>query len=281
MSESPPRPAIQARTIGSPNPFAAFDRKHRALTLELACRDIQGRYRGASLGMAWSLLSPLLMAGIYTLAFGFILKSRWPGAESTSDFALILFLGLVVHGLFAEVLTRSPQLIVANTNLVKRIIFPLEILPWTTVTAALFHACANSLVFLALMVFIHGGIPWTAALLPLVLLPLVLLCVGIGWFLSAMGVFLRDIGQITGVVATALLFLSSAIVPVSTLPASYQFVFRINPLTFIIDQAREVAYWGRLPDWKGLLVYILCAFVVAILGLMFFRRLRRGFADVL
>jgi lipopolysaccharide transport system permease protein len=281
MSESPPHPAIQAQTAGPPNPFLAFDHKHRALTLGMARRDIQGRYRGASLGMAWSLLSPLLMAGIYTLAFGFILKSRWPGAHTTSDFALILFLGLVVHGLFAEVLTRSPQLIVANTNFVKRIIFPLEILPWTAVIAALFHTCANSLVFLVLMLMMHGGIPWTATLLPLVLLPLVLLCVGIGWFLSALGVFLRDIGQIMGVVATALLFLSSAIVPVSTLPIEYQFVFRINPLTFIIDQAREVAYWGRLPDWSGLLIYALCAFVVAMLGLVFFRKLRRGFADVL
>lgn len=281
MSVGPPLPSAQARTAGSLNPFAAFDQKHRAMTLELARRDVQGRYRGASLGMAWSLLSPLLMAGIYTLAFGFVLKSRWPGTGSTTDFALILFLGLVVHGLFAEVLTRSPQLIVANSNLVKRIIFPLEVLPWTTVLAALFHASANCAVFLALMLVIHGGIPWTAILLPVVLAPLVLLCVGIGWFLSAMGVFLRDIGQITGVLATALLFLSSAIVPVSALPDDYQILFRMNPLTFIIDQAREVAYWGRLPDWSGLIVYMFCSLAVAMLGLIFFRKLRRGFADVL
>ncbi|RDY68987.1 ABC transporter permease [Lysobacter soli] len=276
-------PKNSVRAGGVPvNPFIAFDAQHRSLTWELSRRDVLGRYRGASAGMAWSLISPLLMLGVYTLAFGYVLKSRWPGATgSTVDFALILFLGLLTHGLVAEVMTRSPMLIVGNSNLVKRIVFPLEVLPWTVVLATLFHLCANILVFVLLSALVRGTVPWTIVLLPLVLLPLVFLSVGLGWLLSSLGVYLRDIGQFMGVASTALLFLSSAIVPVSTLPANYQLLFHLNPLTFIIDQVRNVAYWGVLPDWRGLALYAAGSVLFSALALTVFRKLRRGFADVL
>lgn len=262
-------------------PFSAWTR-HRSLTLELSRRDILGRYRGASFGLLWSLISPFFMLVVYTLAFGYILKARWPGTSgNTADFAMLLFLGLLTHGFFAECLVRAPSLISANANLVKKIVFPLEVLPWTVVLSAMFHALTNILVFIALNLILRGEVQWTLVLWPLVLAPLALVALGTVWLLSSLSVFLRDIAQITGVLATAMLFLSSAIVPVETLPESYQALFRLNPLTFIIDQVREIAFWGRTPDWSGLLVYTGAALLFAYLAFAVFQKTRRGFADVL
>lgn len=255
---------------------------HRNLTWEMTKRDVLGRYRGANFGLLWSLISPVFMLLIYTLAFGYLLKARWPGTSGNmADFAMLLALGLIVHGFFAECMTRAPMLIVSNANLVKRIVFPLQVLPWTVVLSALFHALANSLVFVVINYAFRGELVPTLPLLPLVLLPLGIAALGVGWLLSALSVYLRDIAQLTGVLATALLFLSSAIVPVETLPEHYRWLFRANPLTFIIDQAREVAFWGRMPDWSGLCVYAGGALVFAWLSYAVFQKLRRGFADVL
>lgn len=256
--------------------------KHRSLTFELTQREVLGRYRGASFGLLWSLISPFLMLLVYTMAFGFIMKGRWPGSTgSTTDFALILFAGLTVHGFFAECFTRAPQLIVSNTSYVKRVVFPLDILVWSMTLSALFHLLMNMVVLLLLYLCVKGSIHPTAVLLPVVVLPLVILTVGIGWISSALGVYLRDIGQIAGVIAAAMLFLSSAIIPVESVPASYRIVFELNPLTFIINQVREVVIWGRLPDWTGLALYTLIACVVAFVGHRLFNKLRVGFADVL
>lgn len=269
---------IAAKLAG---PFDAWWR-HRSLTLEMTKRDVLGRYRGASFGLLWSLISPFLMVLVYTLAFGYILKSRWPGTSGDmADFSMLLFLGLIVHGFFAECLNRAPGLVVSNPNLVKRIVFPLQVLPWVTVLSALFHALASSLAFVVVNLALRSEIVPTLPLLPLVLLPLALAALGVGWLLSSLSVFLRDIGQVTGVVAMAMLFLSSAIVPVETLPPEYRLVFQLNPLTFIIDQAREVAFWGRMPDWSGIGIYAAGALVFAYFGYAVFQKTRRGFADVL
>lgn len=245
-------------------------------------RDVLGRYRGASFGLLWSLISPFMMLVVYTLAFGYILKSRWPGTTgNTADFAMLLFMGLIVHGFFAECLIRAPSLITGNPNLVKKIVFPLDILPWTIVLSAFFHAIMNTAVFVLLNWLMLGEVHATILLWPLVVLPLVFVTLGTVWLLSSLSVFLRDIAQVTGVLATAMLFLSSAIIPVETLPQRYQLVFRLNPLTFIIDQAREVAFWGRAPDWVGLGLYLLGAMAFAYAGFAVFQKTRRGFADVL
>lgn len=256
--------------------------QRRSLLAELTKREILGRYRGASIGLLWSLISPFLMLMVYTLAFGYILRSRWPGTSgSTTDFALILFVGLVVHGFFAECLTRAPQLVLSNPGYVKRVVFPLEILACSMTLTALFHLAMNVVVLIALKWFWHGELFWHMVLLPLVIAPLVILTVAVGWFLSALGVYLRDISQFVGVLATAMLFLSSAIIPVESLPENYRWVFYANPLTLIIDQAREVVIWGRMPDWTALGLYAVGATVLALLALLFFRRMRGGFADVL
>jgi lipopolysaccharide transport system permease protein len=263
------------------NIFSAF-RQNRSLVFELTRREILGRYRGASFGLLWALISPFLMLLVYTLAFGFIMKSRWPGATgSTAGFALILFVGLTVHGFFSECINRAPVLIVGNANYVKRVVFPLDVLVWSMTFSALFHFAMNTVVLLLLQLFQNGEIHATTLLLPVVLLPLIILTVGIGWILSALGVFLRDIGQVVGVISAAMLFLSSAIVPIESVPEHYRWLFIANPLTFIINQAREVVIWGHAPDWRGLVIYSVVAVVVAVAGHAFFEKLHRGFADVL
>jgi lipopolysaccharide transport system permease protein len=264
-----------------PGPFSAL-RAHRSLTLELAKRDVLGRYRGASFGLLWALISPFLMLLVYSFAFGFVMKAKWPqGEQGNVHYSIILFIGLIVHGFFAECLNKAPVLITGNVNFVKRVIFPIEILPWPMVMSALFHTFMNFLVFLALHIALDHAVSWTSIFLPIVMFPLVLLMLGVSWFLAALGVYLRDIGQITGVLATALLFLSPAMYPVDILPPGYRWLIMINPLTFIMEQAREVALWGHLPNWAGLGIYTFCALLVMYLGYGAFRLTRRGFADVI
>jgi lipopolysaccharide transport system permease protein len=262
-------------------PISALS-EHWSLTLELAKREVLGRYRGASFGLLWSLLSPFLLLSIYTFAFGTVMGGRWPEIESgQTNFAIILFAGLIVHGFFAECINRAPSLVLANPNFVKRVIFPLEILPWPMVLSALFHALMNVVVFIALRLVMDQAFSWTIVLLPVVLLPLVVLSLGVSWFLASLAVYLRDIVQVTGVLSMALLFLSSVMMPVESVPESYRWVFIANPLTFIIDQARNVMLWGRMPDWTGLSIYLLIALAVMYMGRAWFMVTKRGFADVL
>lgn len=262
-------------------PFSALG-KYRHLTFEVTKREVLGRYRGASFGLLWSLINPFLMLIVYTLAFGFILKSRWPGyTGGTTEFALILYVGLIVHGALAECMIRAPGLIPGNANLVTRVVFPLHVLPWTVVLSAVFHMLANAIIFLVLSLLVRGHVPWTVVMLPLVWAPLIVLSVGISLFLASLGAYLRDVGQVMAALVTAMLFLSSAIVPISAVPERYRIVFELNPLTFIIDQSREVAFFGHMPDWKGLLIYLAIALAATYAAHAIFQKARRGFADVL
>jgi len=255
---------------------------HRSLTWELTKRDVLGRYRGASFGLLWALISPFLMLLIYTFAFGTVIGARWPEVESGgASFAIVLFAALIVHGFFAECLTRAPLLVASQPNFVKRVVFPLDVLPWPMVLAAGFHALANLFVFLLLQLVLDGAIHATALWFPLVLLPLAVLGLAVGWLLAALGVYLRDIGQVTPLLSVALLFLSSAMVPPSVLPEAYRWVFELNPLSFIMEQSRDVLVRGIAPDFVGLALYAAVCCVLAVLARGLFARLRRGFADVL
>lgn len=246
-------------------------------------REVIGRYRGSVFGMAWSLFNPVFMLAVYTFVFSMAFKARWgtSAEESRTQFAVVLFVGLVVHSLLAEVLNRAPTLIVSNANFVKKVIFPLEILPVVTVGAALFHGVISLAVLLAAFFLFNGYLPWTAVLTPLVLLPLLVLAAGLGWMLSSLGVFLRDAGQTIGIVTTAMMFLAPVFYPVSALPEEIRPWLMLNPTTFIIEQAREVLVWGRAPNWGGLGLYSMVAVSLAWLGYAWFQKTRKGFSDVL
>lgn len=257
--------------------------KNRQLISQMSRREVVGRYKGSVFGLAWSFFNPVLMLAVYTFVFSVIFKARWGlgSEESKTQFAVVLFVGMIVHSLFAEVLNRAPGLILNNGNYVKKVIFPLEILPAVTMGAALFHTLVSlGVLVIALLVF-NGYLPWTAVLTPLVLLPLILLTLGLAWILASLGVFLRDVGHTTSVITTVMLFLAPVFYPVGALPEEFRPWLMANPLTFIIEQAREVLVWGNMPDWMGLGLYTLVATLGSWAGYAWFQKTRKGFGDVL
>jgi len=257
--------------------------KHRQLIKQMAWREVVGRYKGSVMGILWSFINPVLMLAVYTFVFSVVFKAKWGvgGEESNTSFALILFVGLIVHGFLAEVLNRSPSLILSNINYVKKVVFPLEILSVINLAASLFHSVISLVVLLIASVAINGYVPWTIILIPVVLFPLATLVTGLSWMLASLGVFIRDIGQTIGIITTVMLFMSPVFFPLSAMPEKYQPFILANPLTFIIEQAREVLLFGHLPNWSGLGIYMIIASTVAWFGYIWFQKTRKGFADVL
>jgi lipopolysaccharide transport system permease protein len=257
--------------------------RHRSLIYQMAKREVEGRYRGSSLGILWSLALPMLMLTVYSFVFSVIFASRWPGSAEGSklQFAVILFAGMIVFGVFSECVQRAPNLVVSQPNFVKKVVFPLETMAWSTVCAALFHAGISLAVLIVLLALTQGGIPVTALLLPLVLLPLLCLTLGLTRFFSALGVYVRDVGQVLGVAVTALMFLSPLFYPAAALPADFRWLATINPIAFSIEQARDVLIFGRQPHWRALFIYLIAGVATMWVGFAWFQKTRRGFADVL
>lgn len=255
---------------------------NRNLVYQLTKREVISRYRGSVLGLAWSFFNPLLMLAVYTFVFSTVFNARWGASDGgRADFAIILFVGILVHGIFAECVNRAPGLILANVSYVKRVVFPLETLPWVAMGTAAFHALVTLVVLLIAQLLLRGSIPWQAIYFPIVIFPLILTTMGVAWVLAATGVFVRDIGQVTGVLTTILLFMAPVFYPISALPESFRKWIFLNPLTFVIEQSRAVLIWGVAPDWVGLAKYFVASVLVAWLGFWIFQKMRRGFADVL
>lgn len=256
--------------------------RHRELIAQMARREVIGRYRGSVMGLAWSFFNPILMLVVYTFVFSVVFKARWgTGSESQTGFAVVLFVGMIVYGLFAETVNRAPLLILSNVNYVKKVIFPLEILPVAGMGAALFHTIVSLCVLLAAILLINGSLAWTAIFFPLVILPLLIATLGIAWFLASLGVFVRDAGPTIVIITTAMMFLSPVFYPVSALPEKFQAWLMLNPLTFIIEQSRAIMIFGKLPDWSGLGIYTVVSLLLAWAGFWWFQKTRKGFADVL
>lgn len=256
-------------------------RRHAPMIFQLSRREVIGRYEGSMLGIAWSIFNPLLLLAVYSFFFIVVFPSRWEDAESKTEFVAALFVGLIIHGLLAECLQRAPRLVTGNPSYVKKIVFPLEILPWVSVYAALFHALASVAVLLLLLLVFNGALPWTLVFLPLVVLPLLLVAMAASWVLASLGVYIKDVSQMVGVLTTTLLFTAPVFFPLSRLPPWLQPYLQLNPLTFPIGQARDVVLWGKLPDFGGLAIYTSVALVLAWLGFAWFQKTRRGFVDVL
>jgi lipopolysaccharide transport system permease protein len=257
--------------------------RNRHLIVKLVTRDLASRYRGSFGGVAWALAQPLAMLAVYSFVFSVVLRTRWPvdPASANTNFTVILFSGLIVYGLFADCILRAPGLIVAHTSFVKKVVFPLEILPVMVMGSGLFLTSINLVMLFVAMVLTGQTFHWTVLLIPFVLLPLALMTLGISWLLAALGVFLRDIGQVIGLVVTAMMFLAPILYPLTAVPEAYRPLFLLNPLTFPVEQARKVLIFGQMPDWSGLVIYTALGWLFAVLGFAFFQRIRKGFADVL
>lgn len=276
---------MNAHQVPSPTPAAMFTSlwRNRQLIWQMTRREIAARYRGSIIGLAWSFINPILMLAVYTFVFSVVFKARWQtgGTESRTDFALILFAGLIVFGLFSEVVNHAPRQIVSNPNYVKKVVFPLEILSWVSLGSVLFQSLVSLSVLLLAQLILNRTFPWTVVLFPLVLLPLIFASLGTAWFLAALGVYVRDIGQITAVFTTVLMFLSAIFYPLSALPEGYQSWLRLNPLVVIIAESRKVLIFGRLPDWSWLGIAMVIGLIIAFAGFWWFQKTRKGFADVL
>lgn len=266
----------------TPREIVASLWRNRSLIRASIKREVLGRYRGSVMGILWSFFNPLFMLIVYTFVFSVIFKARWSsGSESKTEFALVLFAGLMVFNLFAECINRAPNLIVGNQNYVKKVVFPLEILPWVGFGAALFHGAVSLGVWLIAYLIFFGFPPATMLYLPLILMPFGLFIMGLSWTLASLGVYLRDVGQFIGLFTTVLMFLSPIFYPASALPEAYRTLLYMNPLTPVIEQTRDVLFWGKAPDFVMFGIYLIATSIIAWLGFAWFQKTRKGFADVL
>ena len=266
----------------SPVEMCASLWRNRELIKASAKRDVLGRYRGSVFGLLWSFFNPLFMLAVYTFVFSVVFKARWnAGSDSKTEFALLLFAGLIVFNLFAECINRAPGVIISNVNYVKKVVFPLEILPVVALMSALFHGLINLGVwFLAYLVFF--GLPHVTTLyLPLVIIPMLMFIMGLSWFFSSLGVYLRDVSQFVLLITTVLMFLTPIFYPVTALPEQYRFFLYINPLTVAVEQARDVMFFGKCPAFYELGILWLGGGGGAWLGFAWFQKTRKGFSDVL
>jgi lipopolysaccharide transport system permease protein len=269
-------------TLLNPVSITADLYRHRVLLWQFICRNIELQHKGSFLGIAWSMLSPLLLFAVYAFVFLIVFDGRFGvvPTETRADFAIGLFLGLSLAQLFQETLTTAPLLVVQNPNYVKKVVFPLEILPVAAVGAALFR-CLVSLGLVVLAGAIWGpGIALTACWLPVIVGLLVLLSLGVAWTLSALGVFLRDLAQLAQFFAVLLTFMSGIFYSLGSLPASFSFL-SYNPLLVLIDAGRNVLLWHRPPSVPDLTYVGLVSVLLCLIGHLIFAALKPAFSDVL
>ncbi|QJP07255.1 ABC transporter permease [Pseudomonas multiresinivorans] len=257
-------------------------RKNHELIWQLSRREISLRYSGSFLGIIWSFINPLAMLMVYSFVFGTVFKARWGAVATDShNYTVLLFVGMLFHGLFAECLAKSTTLIVGNSNYVKKVIFPLDILPWTVIGAALFHFLTGLIVLSGLQLFLTHELNWTVVYLPMILIPFILFLVGLSWLVSALGVYFRDINQVVGMVTAIMMFLSPVFYSIESIPEKFRPYMLANPLTLVIEQGRQLLIYGSAPTLEATLTISAIGLLSALLGLWFFNKTRRGFSDVL
>lgn len=254
---------------------------HRHLASLLIARNVEASFRGSLLGKAWTALVPLLRLAVYTTVLGFILRVKWPGQHTTPlETALLYFVGLTLYDFFMESVSGAPGLMLDNVNYVKKVVFPLEILPFATLGAALVRLCVTSSIVLIFYLVIRGIPPLASIAIPLIIAPYALFVLGAVWFLSALGAYVRDLRQLMGVLALVMMYLSPIFFPLAMVPARVRPVFYANPLAFVIESVRAALFAGQWPNWPALLLYTALAWLFAALGYRWFLRVKPGFADV-
>jgi lipopolysaccharide transport system permease protein len=271
-----------ARQYASPVKMVKNLWAHRELIGQFTKRQVLQRYKGSYLGLVWSFVTPLAMLIVYTFVFSVIFKARWEGAvtDSHAEYALALFAGLIAFNIFSESILASPGLIVNNPNYVKKVVFPLEILPVSNLGSAVINSMFGLFILLVGDLIVTGRIPWTLIYLPLMYVPLIFLCLGLSWFLASLGVFIRDIGHLLGVAVQMLFFLTPIFYPISAIPEPFRFFIYLNPLTFIVNHFRRVALLGITPDWIEFLIMTVLTLGLSLLGYIWFMKSKKTFADV-
>lgn len=263
------------------SPYRALSRNF-ALIVQMATRDVAGRYRGSFIGLFWTFFNPLLILAIYTFVFSVIFRARWnEHVTSHVAYAMILFAGLNVSTMFSECAGRASTLIVDNANFVKRIVFPLESLSWSVLGAALFHLLISTVALLVIELIALHHVPWTIVLFPIVIVVFLPFVAGAIWLLASLGVFLRDLKQAISIITMALMFLAPILYPMSMIPANFRILLYLNPLTVIAMASQNVLFLGLMPRWDHLAMYFVVACLFAWAAFAWFQRTRKGFADVI
>ena len=250
------------------------------LIFSFAKRELVGRYKGSVLGIAWAVLTPVVMIAIFTFIFAGIFGARFGASDSHWDYALYLFCGLLPWTMFQESLQQSANTIVVHSNLVKRVVFPLEALPAAQVLAALGTQLFATIALLIASLIIRQRLELTAFWLPVLLIPQLLFALGASWLIASLGVFLRDITQGITLLLMAWMYLTPIIYPESIVPDRFRAVMNFNPFTALVRSYRRIFLEGAAPDWSGLAYFTAFALVVFIFGYWWFARTRKSFADV-
>lgn len=255
---------------------------NRNLIAQFTKRDVISRYKGSYLGIIWSFLNPLLMLAVYTFVFSEVFQAKWgTGSGNKLEFALLIFCGLVTFNIFGELIGRAPSLIINHGNYVTKVVFPLEILPLAVMGSSLVHSLISFFILITGCLFAFGTLHWTIIFIPLILIPLILLALGIGYFLASLGVYLRDIGQFVGIAIQALMLLSPIFYSVSSLPEKFQTLFSLNPISYVVEDMRQVIIWGTLPHFNWMAIEFIISIFVFWLGYAWFEKTKKGFADVM
>lgn len=274
------------RNLGPLEVLVGFWRERR-LIKRLAVREILSRYRGSIIGLGWSIITPLMMVTVYTFVFSVVFQAKWKGttvadqATNHLSFGVTLFAGLIVYQVFAECLTRAPSMILENPTYIKKIVFPLETLPWVVLTGALFNFAAALIVLIVVHTVLLGLPPASILLLPVVLIPLSLLCLSVMWIFSSVGVYIRDLSQVVNVLVTLVMFMCPVFYSLEMVPEQLRGFMYLNPMTLIVVTARGLAIKGAFPTPWAFVLYTLGTFLLAWASLMFFRKVKKGFADVI
>lgn len=257
--------------------------KNRDLFVQSLTREIVQKYRGSYLGILWNFILPLVMLAVYSFIFGVIFKARWDQqmTDSKAEFALILFVGITLYNVFSETVGASPTLIITNVNYVKKVIYPLEILSMTSIGNSLVQLLFNLVIILLGKAIIIRHFDFMILFFPLVLLPLLLLVLGISWILSGIGVFIRDMRQAATIIILIFGYITPVFYPISSVPESFRWVMYLNPMTAIVNNARRVLIYGEFPDWLSLLITFFISYLIMLIGLMFFRKVKSNFSDAI
>lgn len=272
---------LSYRLTDPSSPYRSLFR-HFELIVQMARRDVAKRYRGSFAGLFWTFFTPVLMLGIYTFVFGVIFKGRWNDRVTGHfQYAIVLFAGLNINAVFSECANRATTLIEENTNYVKRVMFPLETLSWSTLGAALFHLLISTIVLLALSLIVNQYVPWTVLLFPIVVFCFLPFVAGTIWVLASLGVYFRDIRQVVSLITVALMFLAPILYPKEMIPEAYRNLLYLNPLTVIAEASQNVLLWGKPPMWSHLAIYSLISSLFAWVAFAWFEQTKKGFADVL
>ena len=256
--------------------------RYRYLLWQLVQREIALKYRGSALGALWSVLTPIAMLLMFSFVFGTILQAKWPGREDMSqvEFALSLFIGLSVFWYFSEIFVKAPVIFTSVPNYVKKVVFPLGLLPLVSVAASLFQLLIYLIIVLGAMLLFGIPISKRVLLVPFYIGITIPLVTGLSFFIGSVGVYVRDVSAIVSVVVSALMFLSPVFYPLSSVPEGVRWLFELNPLTLIIEQMRAALLFGETPSYVGLVIYILVSLLTLLGGYKFFRLTRKGFSDV-